>query len=307
MTGDYQPVHDPSIARQGSTYYVFSTDTLGSDPRGSLPVRCSADGMAWRSCGYVFSQIPTWVQQKISGLKGLWAPDISYFGGLYHLYYAASTLGTQVSVIGMATNVTLDVADPAYHWVDLSEVMESQVGDDFNAIDPNILVDVDGRIWLNYGSYWSGIMQREVDPRSGLLLDPAGKRYALATRPLVPNNPIEGASIVHDNGFYYLFTSIDYCCNPVLVTDNYKEAVGRSTSPHGPFVDEQGTPMLEGGGTVMLQTVGEWQAPGGGTAWVDPSTGQASVVFHALNVDNNGQMTLWMLPIQVQNGWPRLQ
>jgi beta-xylosidase len=52
------------------------------------------------------------------------------------------------------------------------------------------------------------------------------------------------------NGYYYLFVSMDYCCNPSYLTDNYKEAVGRATSPHGPFVDMSGTPMLSGGGTV---------------------------------------------------------
>ena len=33
-------------------------------------------------------------------------------------------------------------------WVDRGEVPGSQAGDDFNALDPNILVDADGSVWM---------------------------------------------------------------------------------------------------------------------------------------------------------------
>src|SRR5215472_7896659 len=45
FTGDTSPVHDPSIIRQGSTYYVFSTD--GGIQSGYIPIRCSTDKIAW--------------------------------------------------------------------------------------------------------------------------------------------------------------------------------------------------------------------------------------------------------------------
>jgi hypothetical protein len=110
LSGNTRPVRDPSILRQGNTYYVFSTDPLGQSAN-NLPIRCSQDRVNWTACGHVFDQPPAWVTNRISGMRGLWAPDISYFNGLYHLYYAGSTMGSQASVIGLVTNTTLDPAD----------------------------------------------------------------------------------------------------------------------------------------------------------------------------------------------------
>ena len=212
LAGDIPQLHDPSLIREGGTYYVFSSDGFGQPSGGALRIRCSQDEVNWTSCGSVFSQMPAWVQLKVPGASYLWAPDISYFGGLYHLYYAGSTAGSQRSVIGLATNTTLDATDPNYAWVDAGEVLGSAPGDAFNAIDPNIAIDAAGNVWLTYGSYWSGIEQVQIDSKTGMVLANSG-RYALATRPGVPNNPIEGASIVRHGDFYYLFVSVDYCCD----------------------------------------------------------------------------------------------
>jgi arabinan endo-1,5-alpha-L-arabinosidase len=305
LTGNTQPIHDPSIIRQGSTYYAFTTDVFGLPPANYLPIRCSQDKIAWTACGSIFpNAIPAWVNAKVPGIVGLWAPDVSYFNGEYHVYYAGSTLGSQLSVIGLVTNTTLDLTDPAYQWVDRGEVLESRPGNDFNAIDPNILIDTDGTIWLTYGSYWTGIKQRQIDPATGMLLASNPTRYNLATRPNVKNNPIEGASLVQHGSYYYLFVSIDYCCNQNIATDNYKEAVGRSISPHGPFVDENGTAMMDGGGTVLLKSDGTWNAPGGGTAYLDPTNGDSLIVFHALNMTQNGALYLWVKNLTWSNDWP---
>lgn len=305
LTGDTQPVHDPSIIRQGSTYYAFTTDVIGLPASNYLPIRCSQDKINWTSCGSIFPKaMPSWVVAKVPGIIGLWAPDISYFSGEYHVYYAGSTLGSQQSVIGLVTNTTLDPTDPNYKWVDRGEVLESNPGNDFNAIDPNILVDTDGQIWITYGSYWSGIKQREIDPATGMLLAGDPTRYNLATRPGVPIDPIEGASLVHHGDYYYLFVSVDYCCNQDIATDNYKEAVGRSTSPHGPFVDESGTPMMNGGGTVLLQSDSTWCGTGGATAYLDASNGDSMIIFHALKMSENGAMYMWLKNLNWVNDWP---
>jgi arabinan endo-1,5-alpha-L-arabinosidase len=299
-------MHDPSIIRQGSVYYAFTSDFLGQ-AGGYLLVRCSEDRIKWTACGAVFQQMPAWAGSAVPGALCLWAPDVSFFNGLYHVYYAVSTAGSQRSVIGLVTNTTLDPHDSAYKWVDRGPVLTSKAGDDFNAIDPNILVDTDGSVWLTYGSYWSGIKQREIDPATGALSSSDTMRYDLAARPGTPLNPIEGPSLIQHGGYYYLFVSVDFCCNASVATDNYKEAVGRSTSPHGPFADMQGTAMMAGGGTVVIEGNGSWNAPGGGTAWIDPDSGDSFLAFHALNMGQNGAPYLWLKSITWQNDWPVLQ
>lgn len=305
LTGNTSPVLDPSIIRAGSTYYAFSTDVVGSGIARHLPIRCSQDKLNWRACGSVFpDSIPAWISVVVAGNAGLWAPDVSFFSGQYHVYYCASTLGSQQSVIGLATNTTLDPTDLGYRWVDRGPVLASHRGDDFNALDPNILVDHDGKVWLTYGSYWSGIKQREIDPATGLLSTSNTTRYDLATRPGVSRNPIEGASLIAHGNYYYLFVSVDFCCEPQTAQDNYKQAVGRASSPHGPFVDENGTPMLAGGGTVLLQGNALWNAPGGGSVFITPDGEDSIIVFHAQNLKRGATPYQWIKTLNWENGWP---
>lgn len=305
LTEATTPIRDPSITREGSTYYLFSTDAGGA-LAGNLPIRCSTDKVQWQLCGSVFSQIPAWVQTRITGIVGLWAPDISYFNGLYHLYYAGSTFASNTSVIGLATNQTLDPSDSAYKWVDQGEILSSSSTDDFNAIDPTILVDTDGRIWLTYGSYWSGIKQRQVDPLTGVLLVSNPTVYSLAARPSNQVDTIEGSSLVHKDGFYYLFVSFDDCCNPNPYQDTYRIMVGRGTSPHGPFADMSGTPMMQGGGTQLLAGNGvTWNAPGGETVYLDSQDGDL-ITFHALRLPD-GAAFVFVNSLTWPNGWPQIQ
>jgi arabinan endo-1,5-alpha-L-arabinosidase len=291
--------------RQGSTYYLFSTDAGGAIS-GHLPIRCSADKLNWQLCGAVFNQIPAWVQAAVPGISGLWAPDISFFDGLYHLYYAGSLFATNTSVIGLATNSTLDPSDPAYQWVDQGEVLSSSSADDFNSIDPTILIDSDGSIWLTYGSYWTGIKQRQIDPTTGKLVAANSTIYSLATRPGVQFNPIEGSSLVHKENYYYLFVSFDDCCNPDPFKDTYRIMVGRGASPHGPFSDMKGTEMMQGGGTQLLAGNGAtWNAPGGETVYLDPQNGDL-ITFHALHLPD-GAAYVFVNSLTWTNGWPQIQ
>ncbi len=301
LTGDTAPVHDPSIIRAGSAYYVFSTDQ--GTQSGHVPIRCSTDKVSWTACGYVFSSLPSWVSAAVPNATSIWAPDISYFNGLYHVYYAVSTFGSQVSAIGLATNTTLDENSPDYHWVDQGMILQSTTGDDFNAIDPNILVDAHGSVWLQYGSFWDGIYQQQIDPSTGKIVT-GSPVYHLAERAAnVPDDPIEGSSLVQVGNFYYLFVSWDYCCESNPAQSNYKIVVGRGTSAHGPFYDETGANMLYGGGTILLQGDSTWGAPGGQTAYIDPTDGNL-IVFHALDLQKNSLDFLFVRSLSFVNGWP---
>lgn len=308
LQGDVSLIHDPAIVRQGSNYYVLSTDGGQS---GNLPIFCSADKTTWKRCGQVFNSIPAYVTAIFPAQTTLWAPDVSYFNGLYHVYYVASQFGTKNSIIGLATSPTMNPSDPNYLWTDSgAPILQSPAdGSGYNAIDPSIFIDTDSsgavmHVWLTYGSFYNGIAQREINPTTGKLL--AAQSTApiqLATRPGVVNNPLEGPSLVKHNGFYYLFLSFDYCCNNPFTTDNYKIVVGRGTSANGPFTDMGGTAMLNGGGTVLLQSAGEFTAPGGQDVVIDPANGDL-IAFHALSNTQNGFDYLFVKSLTWPSDWP---
>ena len=153
LSGDLEGVHDPCIIRQRDTYYVFSTN---GPPGNLIPIRCSQDLLEWKICGHVFDRLPEWATREIPGARAPWAPDISFYNGRYHLYYAISTFGSMNSAIGLATNGTLDPKDPGYKWVDEGMVLRSHKDqDNWNALDPNLFIDGKHDLWLVFGSFWS--------------------------------------------------------------------------------------------------------------------------------------------------------
>ena len=305
LSGNIELVRDPSIIRQGSTYYVFSTDD-GAPQQDFIKIRCSTDLKSWSECGHVFNSMPSWIRQHIPGVPGLWAPDISYFNHEYHLYYAASIFGTNHSLIGLATNTTLDATDPNYAWIDRGEVLASPPGADFNAIDPNILVDTDGSVWLTYGSFWSGIKQAPINPGTGMIAGSDPEPISLAARPTDHPHAVEGAFLVHHGSYYYLYVSFGLCCTVDPLQSNYRIMVGRGTSAHGPFEDMNGIPMLQGGGTQLLGgSFNNWNAAGGQSLFIDPSTDQTTIVFHAHHLPE-GTPYLFVNSVAWTNDWPQI-
>ncbi len=310
VRGDVAGTHDPSIAKDGDTWYLFATAT-GPNHQGELPIRCSKDLHQWKECGYVFPAVPDWIKKELPETKELWAPDISYFNGEFHLYYAFSAFGKNTSGIALLTNKTLDPSSPKFHWEDRGLVLRSHAEDDFNAIDPNLVLDSGGRAWLSFGSFWTGIKMRRVDPKTGKLAAEDIKLYSLARRrrpdnpppdpPGLPGNwqAIEAPFVVHHDSYYYLFVSFDLCCRGTK--SSYKTMVGRSNNVTGPYVDADGKSMMDGGGTPLLVGNQRWLGPGGESI-LQQKDGDI-IVFHAYD-GKSGRPSLQISSLTWSNGWP---
>jgi arabinan endo-1,5-alpha-L-arabinosidase len=301
MSGDFAPVHDPCIIKAGDTYHLFSTGQA-HDPTGLLPWRTSKDLVNWTLHGRVLDSIPPWAQDAVPGTRGLWAPDIAFFNGQYHLYYSCSTFGSNHSVIGLATNKTLELRSPDCKWQDRGLVVKSQRGDDFNAIDANHLIDRDGKHWLCLGSFWSGIKMFQLDPATGTLM-PNQRKYSLASRPAPEDAPgaIEAPFMIERNGYYYLFTSFDYCCRGT--SSSYYIVVGRSRKVLGPYAGKDGKSQLEGYGTVVLQGNRRYRGPGHQAVLRDGD--RDYLVYHAYDAQQDGRPTLRIAPMEWSaDGWP---
>ncbi|MCA9734264.1 family 43 glycosylhydrolase [candidate division KSB1 bacterium] len=304
--------HDPVMIKEGDTYYVFTT---GGDIRrghGFIPIKSSKDMITWEQYGNVFEEMPAWTFEEIPGTRGIWAPDISYFNGAYHIYYSVSTFGKNNSAIGLATNTTLDTSSADYKWIDHGMVLRSTTGvTGWNAIDPNIIIEEDGKCWISWGSFWGGLKMKRIDPLTGMLSLQDTTLYSIAARPRLGEHqtpPVVGAieaPFVFKHGdFYYLFASFDFCCRGKNSTYNVR--VGRSKNVNGPYIDKDGKNMMDGGGTVVITTTegSRWVGPGHCAVVRDGNTDY--LVFHAYDGESERfRSELKISTIAWEGGWPR--
>lgn len=295
------PVHDPVLTADGGQFYLFST---GAPDHGPLKVHRSTDLTDWTLLPVPFA-LPAWTKEAVPNVSGAWAPDISRYEDGFRLYYSLSTFGSQVSAIGLATSPTLDPDSPDYAWTGHGAAVTSKTGDDYNAIDPNFIVDRDGQAWLSFGSFWGGLMLVELDNATGL--PKAGAEIInIARRPDDPENAIEAPFIFEREGWYYLVASFDRCCRGAEST--YKLVIGRSRDIRGPYLDRDGRSMIQGGGTILAaaQAGDRFQGPGHAGHYRDANQRDV-LVFHAYDTTRNGAPTLRIGELVWNAGWPDLE
>ncbi|MBO4274642.1 family 43 glycosylhydrolase [Microbispora triticiradicis] len=244
VTGDVG-AHDPEVTKKpdGSYLLAYTGDNIA--------LKTSTDRTAWRNAGVAFPGGASWTHTYTNGSNTLWAPDITYLNGRYYMYYAASTFGSNHSGIFLATSTT----GASGSWTNQGLVIESNTSDNWNAIDPNLVVDDQGRWWLDFGSFWSGIKMVQLDPATGKRLN--NTILSISGR---NGGATEAPFIYRHGGYYYQFVSFDLCCKGASST--YRIMVGRSTSVTGPYVDRNGTAMTSGGGTQVLAGHGSIHGPG---------------------------------------------
>jgi arabinan endo-1,5-alpha-L-arabinosidase len=169
--------------------------------------------------------------------------------------------------------------------------------DNWNAIDPNVVLDETGTPWLSFGSFWSGIKMVRLDG-TGARADTV--LHSLAGRPSA-GGAIEAPYVVRRCGHYFLFASFDACCRGVDST--YKIAVGRSTAVNGPYLDKAGIAMASGGGSILVQGNTRWRGPGHNAVLL--AGDKAYNVYHSYDADANGAATLRISEIAWdQDHWP---
>jgi arabinan endo-1,5-alpha-L-arabinosidase len=88
------------------------------------------------------------------------------------------------------------------------------------------------------------------------------------------------------------------------VKSDYKVVVGRAAKITGPYVDEQGKSLLEGGGTLVVEAqTSKWHGAGHEAVLHDPR--QDYLVFHAYDA-TNGRPFLTISTMEWENGWPKV-
>ncbi len=286
--------HDPSTpVLVGDSWWIFATGT-GVVSRVSERLEGP-----WREGPPVFKEMPAWHREIVPDHKGhLWAPEVLRLGGRYWVYYSVSSWGSNRSAIGLASNETLDPADPKFGWKDEGVVIESKREDAYNAIDPHVLADDDGRLWMSFGSFWSGIQLVELDAKTGKAHGERKEVHRLAW-----SREVEAPAILKRDGYYHLFVSRGLCCRGVKST--YEIRYGRSRNITGPYVDEDGVEMVTGGGSLLVKGEGFRIGPGHPAFFANQ--GRTFLSFHYYDARFDGRPSLGMGRLDFgESGWPKL-
>ncbi|KAI0632307.1 endo-1,5-alpha-L-arabinosidase [Trametes polyzona] len=301
LKGDHVYVHDPSLIQRQSDgkYFLFTSH----DKAGII----TADDLAgpWTEIGSI---LPDGSSIDLPGKDDIWAPDVSFHNGQYIAYYAVSTSGSRDSGIGLATSPTMEPGT----WTDQGLVFRTHEGDQYNAIDPSLIIDENGAPLLTWGSYWNDIHQFNLGSDFKTVQgDPVQVAFNST-----PPSPVEGAFVWKHGDFYYLFTSSGQCCsfdpnNLPPAGNEYKVFVGRSSSAHGPFLDQAGVDMRNNGGTLVLASHGDVFASGGEGIFTDSKSGKDIFVYHYLHSQGaiaykEANSSLGLNAIDWSSGWPVL-
>jgi len=297
-------VHDPVVIEQDGTYHLFCTG------RG-IGHYTSTNLQDWEKADPVFAERPTWTPKVVPDFKNhIWAPDIIEHNGTYYLYYSISAFAKNTSAIGLTINTTLDSDDENYKWEDQGIVVQSVPNRDlWNAIDPNIIFDENGDPWMSFGSFWNGLKMVKLSDDLKSVAQPeewetiARRERSFELEDRDPGDAALEAPFIFKKGeYYYLFLSWDLCCRGENST--YKVVVGKSESATGPFVDADGKPLNQGGGTLLIEGNENWYGVGHNSVYTFDD--KDYYFSHAYDANDNGSPKLVTKEITWVDGWPTI-
>jgi arabinan endo-1,5-alpha-L-arabinosidase len=267
-------IHDPStIVECNGKYYTFGTGGGGL---------ISEDGWTWNSGGV--------------RPGGGAAPDAIKIGNRYLVVYGATGGGgSHKGAILTMWNKTLDPNSPDFKYSEPVVVATSDGYEENDAIDPGLMLDpATGRLWLTYGTYFGFIRLVELDPKTG--------KHIEANKPVDIAITCEASDLVYHDGWYYLLATHGSCCDGANST--YNVVVGRSKQITGPYLDNVGRTMLEGGGKMVVATRGGLIGPGHfGRMILEKGVEKMSLHYEA-DLDQGGRSVLGILPLLWKDGWP---
>ncbi len=213
------------------------------------------------------------------------APDICKVGDKYFV-----TAGG----INIRSTKTLDPNSPDFGYSQAINLVRSD-GSEFNAIDSSMMLDPnDGKLYLTGGSYVGYIRLYELDKQTGQFLN-NGAYTTLAV-------DCEGSEMIYQDGWYYLICCKFSCC--AGTSSGYNLRMGRAKSPQGPFMDNMGDGMLQGGGKLFASSTGRWVGPGHFGRLPEDEGVQKWSCHYEADLDRGGASVLDIRPLYFKDGWP---
>lgn len=284
---------DPTVIRTEDGFYLYATQT----DKYWVPIYFSKDLVNWEFKRTAFRNA---TKPQIPGGGAFWAPEIRHINGKYVLYFSWAKWGD-----GDASYTAVATSDsPLGDFVNSKELLTKE---DFgsNCID-QFYYEEDNKKYMFVGSF-NGIYVTELTD-DGLSV----KRNENGTPTLkkqVCGKAFEGTNIYKKNGYYYLFASINNCCDGER--SRYKVVVGRSQDLLGPYLDKSGKDMINNAWELVLEGDGQkFFGPGHKSIIVQDDAGTDWMIYHSY-VKENGEVggRLGMLDrvLWTEDGWPYIK
>lgn len=322
----YQKItcHDPSIFKDfDGTYYIFGSFLTGGSTQDlynwtSLDARIQG-GFSQE----VRDQIKAWNKdENADGWNGyLWAPDIIYNPHMekYCMYLSANGDDWKSNIVLLTADDIMGPYDYAgsivyggfdadnYGETDAPKVLgESEIPERYvvngianrkwgdmwpNCIDPCVISDDEGNLWMSYGSWSGGIFMLELDEETGL------RDYSVTYESNEHSDAYFGAKIAGGSyasgeasyiqkigDYYYLFISY----GALEARGGYNVRIFRSQRPDGEYVDLLGnTPYFDRLVQNFNLSVGVRLM--GGYKWRNFNVGQVAQGHNSAFVDDDGR------------------
>ena len=353
----YQKItcHDPSIFKDfDGTYYIFGSFLTGGSTQ-DLYNWTSLDAQIQGGFSQeVRDQIKAWNKdENADGWNGyLWAPDIIYNPHMekYCMYLSANGDDWKSNIVLLTADDIMGPYDYAgsivyggfdadnYGETDAPKVLgESEIPERYvvngianrkwgdmwpNCIDPCVIFDDEGNLWMSYGSWSGGIFMLELDEETGL------RDYSVTYESNEHSDAYFGAKIAGGSyasgeasyiqkigDYYYLFISY----GALEARGGYNVRIFRSQRPDGDYVDLLGnTPYFDRlvqnfNLSVGVRLMGgyKWRnfnvgqvAQGHNSAFVDDD-GRAYMVFHTRTANGTeGHNVKVHQLFMTKEGWP---
>lgn len=286
---------DPTVIRTDEGFYLYATQTNSY----WIPIYFSKDLVNWEFKRSAFRNATRPKPDVLPDGGAFWAPEIRYINGKYVLYFSWAKWGDgSKSYTAVATSDS-----PVGDFLNAKPLL---ITDDFgsNCID-QFYYEEDGKKYMFVGSF-NGIYVTELTDDGLSVKRGADGKPVLKKQ--VCGRAFEGTNIYKKGKYYYLFASINNCCDGI--DSRYKVVVGRSENLLGPYVNREGKDMMSNSWTLVLEGDGEtFFGPGHNSIIIPDDAGTDWMIYHSY-VKENGAVggRLGMLDrIVWSDGWPTIK
>ena len=287
---------DPTVIRTDEGFYLYATQTNDY----WIPIYFSKDLVNWEFKRSAFRNATRPKPDVLPDGGAFWAPEIRYINGKYVLYFSWAKWGDgSKSYTAVATSDS-----PVGDFLNAKPLL---ITDDFgsNCID-QFYYEEDGKKYMFVGSF-NGIYVTELTDDGLSVKRGADGKPVLKKQ--VCGRAFEGTNIYKKGKYYYLFASINNCCDGI--NSRYKVVVGRSEKLLGPYVDRKGKDMLDNSWELVLEGDGEtFFGPGHNSIIIPDDTGTDWMIYHSYVKENGavgGRLGMLDRIVWSADGWPTIR